>query len=51
MLLNGMVLGYKVLYREITKKLFLRSNLVSVMVMCSVLMEVLGWEERSKSEK
>lgn len=36
MLLGGMVLGYKVLYREIIKRLFPRNNLVSVTVICSV---------------
>lgn len=52
MLLGEMVLGYKVLYRDIIKRLFPRNNLVSVMVMCSMLMEVLlGGEETRKSEK
>lgn len=47
-----MVFGYKVLYRDIIKRLFPRSNLVSLTVMCSMLMEVLlGWEERRKSVK
>lgn len=52
MFLGGMELGCEVLYRDIIKRLFPRNNLVSVMVMCSMLMEVLlGWEERRKSEK
>lgn len=52
MLLGGMVLGYKVLYRYIIKRLFPRNNLVLVMVVRSLLMKVLfGWEERRKSEK
>lgn len=51
MLLGGMVLGYKMLYGEIIKRLFPRNNLVSIMVMCTMLMEVLlRWEERRKSE-
>lgn len=50
--MDGMVFGYKVLYRDFIKRFFPRSNLVSVMVMCSMLMEVLlGWEERRKSVK
>ena len=52
MLSGGMVLGYKVLYRYMIKRLFPRNNLVSVMVICRMLMKVLlGWEERRKSEK
>lgn len=45
------MLGYKMLYGEIIKRLFPRNNLVSIMVMCTMLMEVLlRWEERRKSE-